>query len=394
MEKTIPVNDLCVGMYVVRLDRPWFYTTLLRHRCLIKKKSQIDKIKSAGIKCAVIDTDKSIDLPEKNSIDSAIHDNGKQNSVANDIELLWLIDSQTLIENTYVDFQLFLKNNQQISPVGLLKKGRILIDHTLKTINYNLLIYLADLPKYEAYIKKIARPKILKISNNNIKNILIRENTKIHVKNYFSDARKLENLSGAQDAVKDLMNAIVDDENVVTELLSSKNIGYCVYAHSVNVAVLSIALGLQMNLSKTELIHLGIGALLHDIGKCKIQQKLLRKKDISLTHQEKLIIQEHVSIAKTMLSQYHHIPDIVLESVSHHHEKLNGTGYPASLSENEISIPGRIIAITDLFDNLTSVRFSRKAMKPFEALSYVRDRSEEYDMAIFINFVKIVGSFC
>lgn len=165
---------------------------------------------------------------------------------------------------------------------------------------------------------------------------------------------------------------------------------YKTYSHCMHVFVYSVAVFQTCNMSDQEIFECGLGALLHDVGKAKIPKHILNKRG-SLTLAEREIIKEHPAHGISMCS---HMPlsQNTINCILFHHEKLDGTGYPARLKGDNIPMPVRIIAMADVYDALTSDRPYAEAMEPYEALTLVRhEMREELDMDVFKRFVSVLS---
>lgn len=140
--------------------------------------------------------------------------------------------------------------------------------------------------------------------------------------------------------------------------------------HVVRVRVLSEAIGVAMGLSETDLNHLRIGAMLHDIGKIGLRDWLLRKPE-SLTEAEyEDEVRRHPVIGATILEPLRY-PHDIMSMVRHHHERLDGSGYPDGLSGNQIPLLTRIISVADIYDALRYDRPYRKGAAPEQVLAYL-----------------------
>ncbi|TRZ37134.1 HD-GYP domain-containing protein [Niallia circulans] len=140
-----------------------------------------------------------------------------------------------------------------------------------------------------------------------------------------------------------------------------------IFSHSLNVTLYSLALGLELKLSRKQLEDLGLGAILHDVGKMDIPLEILLKPG-KLTFEEFTEIKKHANAGFDILRKVHNMPLIVAHCAYQHHERINGSGYPRGITGEEIHLFGRIIAVADVFDAITSNRVYRQAMLPHEAL--------------------------
>lgn len=144
-------------------------------------------------------------------------------------------------------------------------------------------------------------------------------------------------------------------------------------SHVNRVREYAVAIARQLNLSDDDLEAIRIAALLHDIGKLGIPEQILSKPD-RLTAEEFEIVKTHVTLGAMILEPVR-FPWPVVPIVLAHHERWDGTGYPKGLAGEEIPIGGRIVAIADVFDALTSARPYRTAMTKEEAIAFIRSQS-------------------
>jgi putative nucleotidyltransferase with HDIG domain len=174
-------------------------------------------------------------------------------------------------------------------------------------------------------------------------------------------------------------------------MLTINKYDHYTYTHSVNVSVLSLGMAVELGIKdKEDLRVLGMGGMLHDIGKSKIPAAILNKPG-RLTDEEFAVIKQHVVLGKRLLADNVEIPQSALTPLMQHHERLTGKGYPFGLNDKQISVIGRIVAIADTYDALTTARPYKNAMKPFEALKILRDSIADYDGVIFQKFVIMLG---
>lgn len=188
----------------------------------------------------------------------------------------------------------------------------------------------------------------------------------------------------------DILDEIFAQKNVLINVVDIKNLDSYTYQHSVNVAVISLIIGMQLQLSKAELYSLCLGALLHDIGKVFIPNEIIQKYD-KLTEVEYNIVKEH------SLKGYEYLkgsPDISAPAriiALEHHERINGYGYPECLKGNDINKLAKIVAIADVYDALTSDRPQRRALSPNEALEYIMAGGGTlFDYNMVLAFSKVV----
>lgn len=194
-----------------------------------------------------------------------------------------------------------------------------------------------------------------------------------------------------------VINNIIDDifsnEHIMLNIMDIKNCDDYTFSHSVNVAILSIATGSMLGLSREELKELGTGAILHDIGKIMIPEEIL-KKNSSLTDSEYELIKQHSELGYEILCR---IPDVsqgAARVALSHHERVDGRGYPNGNIGGEIHIYSKIVAIADVFDALTSDRIYRKKISNVQAIEYLSGIAKHtFDNNVLLSFLKIVPPY-
>lgn len=168
--------------------------------------------------------------------------------------------------------------------------------------------------------------------------------------------------------VRDIISQIRNKKEAVDLLTHLYAHDDYVFSHSLNVTVYTLALSMKMkNLTPKQLEEIGIGAMLHDIGKMMIPPHIL-KKPSKLTKEEFELVKKHTEYGFELLRKEHSLPLTSAHCAWQHHERLNGTGYPRGLKGNEIHIFGKIIGIADVYDAVTSNRVYRRAMLPHEGM--------------------------
>lgn len=203
----------------------------------------------------------------------------------------------------------------------------------------------------------------------------LRNNAVLAIKDIFQRAEfekvlNRKTISNAKSAVDDIVQEIVLNRNVTYTMTDLKIFDSYTYFHSVNVTVIAVILGVAMGLSKTNLYKLGLGALLHDIGKIFVPKPILEKQG-GLTAEEFEIIRSHSRNGFEYLKQVEGFPEESNLAVLTHHEKFGGGGYPDGAKGNKIPLFGRILTVADVFDALISDRPYRKALNPSEAVEYI-----------------------
>lgn len=185
-----------------------------------------------------------------------------------------------------------------------------------------------------------------------------------------------------------LLSQTNDTGAVIHDIVLNGSSNSPLYRHSINVALLSNLLGRWINLKPETLNLLTYSALLHDIGKTKINEKILNKKT-ALTIDERAILETHPILGYKIVRGIAFLDKSVAQGILFHHEKYDGSGYPFSLSESKITTFSKIIAIADKFDNCNSNHGIQKKNNPFKTIEILKEEcfsSLDYNYCnIFIN---------
>jgi HD-GYP domain-containing protein (c-di-GMP phosphodiesterase class II) len=302
------------------------------------------------------------------------------------------IDKHMLVPGTDVPFCIYSMKHYDYSLVlhassGLPGK----IDEKVLSLPGDVLISQADIPLYNEYLNSVLRsPNLSGKDIERMKALVVKENSKIIVKDLFENPRSGEKIQEVQGVVNNMIDSIIANKDTIHDLLSLRGFDYYTYTHSVNVGVLSVGLGVAINLKKDDIEKLGMGAMLHDIGKSAIPSEILNKQG-KLDDREFCIIQSHVYEGEKLLKENSRMPQESLPAVIQHHEKISGRGYPARLAEKEIMLFGRITAIADCYDAMTTTRPYRQALTPFYALATIAKETGNYDPELLRVFIKMLG---
>ena len=177
-----------------------------------------------------------------------------------------------------------------------------------------------------------------------------------------------------QKIVLPIIEALIDNKRRVVDLIDLKPFENYDFYHAANVVVLSLLLGVEMGISGTQLYELGMASLLYDLGNIFLPREILQRPG-KLPPAEYETVKKHTEIGFAFLRDNFDISIDACVGALHHHEHYDGSGYPYGLKKNKISIYGRIIALTDVFDALASRRPFREPMLPPEAMEFIQSQS-------------------
>jgi putative nucleotidyltransferase with HDIG domain len=311
-------------------------------------------------------------------------------------ERYFQLSRNTLVEDTTVDFNVF-RGRGRLFELAIKADPQfpVILDNMklakIKEVDREILIERAAIPRYLAYLDSLIREERTSTDAFTTRRAtLLKENSKILVKDLLDNPDSKEKIEEIKTSVVAIIDILFENVDMIRNMMSLSQYDYYTYTHSVDVAVLSAGLGVAIGLSKNEVLNLGIGAMLHDIGKSAISPELLNKQG-KLNDREYRMIQHHVEAGVSILRRHRAIPESSYDAVAQHHEKLSGSGYPHGLRGAEITLFGRITGIADCYDALTTNRVYKRALKPFDALHMISKERKDYDSELFQSLVTMLG---
>jgi putative nucleotidyltransferase with HDIG domain len=170
--------------------------------------------------------------------------------------------------------------------------------------------------------------------------------------------------------VEELIKYIIEVGDVNKSLFDIKTYDNYTYVHSLDTCIMSTFLGISSGYSDQELKNLGIGAILHDVGKTKVPHGIISKQG-KLTDDEFMEIKKHTLYGSEILKKNYSIPDPVIKIVEQHHERIDGRGYPYGLTANQISKFAKIVCVSDVYDAVSNDRCYRRKFSPNDAYELI-----------------------
>ena len=215
------------------------------------------------------------------------------------------------------------------------------------------------------------------------------------VSSMFHEARMGKALD-AEDAlpiVEEISTSVMRNPGALISLARLKDKDDYTYMHSVAVCALMVSLSRQLSLDEDQTRQAGLAGLLHDVGKMMIPLGILNKPG-KLTDPEFQKVRDHPSQGHKMLLEGKGISKVALDVCLHHHEKMDGSGYPEKLAGEQISLYARMGAVCDVYDAITSNRPYKNGWEPTESLRKMAEWSHgHFDKLIFEAFVKSIGIY-
>lgn len=204
--------------------------------------------------------------------------------------------------------------------------------------------------------------------------------------------RQIE-IDTVEPLVEKMVDSIFRNSDALLPLGRLKQHDSYTFQHSVSVCALMIAFARSMGLERSVIREIGVGALLHDVGKAQVPDEILNK-PAKLTDAEFARMKSHVVMGLIVLQHTKGLPQSAQEVAAQHHERYDGSGYPNGLKGDRISLPGRMAAIVDVYDAISSDRVYHKGMPAPAAMGKLLEWSEyHFDPDLVRAFIKSVGIY-
>jgi len=340
--RRIEISQLIPGMYVVEMDVPWYRTPFLSHKRLITDEQTIVIMKQHGIRLVTIDTTKGCDLPSPTSASPSAPGESPSAPPPSFESQPQPVAQDPVTPNT----------------TACQEPKR---DEPLTTV-----IYAQAQEAVERIFDDLERgvpPSP--------------ETAKAIVSNVLSQVLSNRAAMATQVAIQQI-----------------KQFDRSLAAHALDTCVLSLIVAIESGFDTTLQEHIGTGALLHDAGYVRLPRNLVRKRD-ECTGQDKVLLQQHGKLGVALLSKQPGIDEQILRIVSEHHERANGSGFPAGLRNENISQLAQIIGIVDFYDGMVSHRGAKPNMIPHDAVRqlFLAGESGLFEKALVEIMIRSIGVY-
>jgi putative nucleotidyltransferase with HDIG domain len=268
------------------------------------------------------------------------------------------------------DFDLFLKNRDGSYVLYRGANTTLTEAHKLTLLDNGvelLFISREDRNKYIRYLEIHLESILDGLIVHAEKSTIIYQAASQLMYDVFNDPTEPENLERVDSLVLTTLAQVMGGEDELVAMLDALAYDYSTYTHSVNVTILGLALGKQLGYSPDELHRLGTGLLLHDVGKSQLSQDLLFKPG-KLTDEERDAIKQHPILGCDLLRNVDNVNYETLVVIMQHHERCDGSGYPHGLNSDDIHPFGKVSAIVDAFDTLTTKCVFQDAVDTYAAI--------------------------
>lgn len=304
-----------------------------------------------------------------------------------------LIDKRLITEGSKIDFNLFLPNKTK-SAMSLFLQSDTSVDGNAKVKLREIeMLYVSEEEEglYQAYIDRhiqsIAQDGNISTEQ---KGRLVYEKATEVIDAMFKNPESLENVKNVQPLVNNLIDIILHDNSAVESLMQITAHDYYTHTHSINVSIYTLSLGSFLGISGKDLEVLGMAAVLHDLGKSKVDYEIINKNG-KLSDDEFNQMKKHPAMGHEIALKLGISDERILTGIRHHHEKIEGGGYPDNLKGGQITQFARIIGVCDVFDALSTKRSYKDPMSSFESLRLMKQQMAGHlDMKMVDSFIKML----
>ncbi len=332
MKKKVSVADLRQGMYIAELDRPWLESPFLFQGFFLYTPEEVTEVRKT-CRYVYIDTDKVDDSP----------DNSRDNA------------------------------GLSLEP-----------DHReLTNVRY-------ELPeRRDAPEERVSFENEFKRAQD----IQSRIRELIYAMHFDTRMGKSIDAEGTRKLVRELVDSVLRNPDTQLWLTQLRDKDEYTAEHSLSVTVFALVFGRHLGLNADELLELGMGAALHDIGKVRIPLEIMNKQS-ELDAREYAIMQQHPVLGQGILANTPGISDEMIGIAAYHHETVGGEGYPGGLRRDEIPVYARIVAIVDAYDAMTTYRPYRTQSSSYDSLKQLYElRGVRYDETLVEQFIQCLGIY-
>jgi HD-GYP domain-containing protein (c-di-GMP phosphodiesterase class II) len=313
-----------------------------------------------------------------------------------DKERCYYAGRKLLIPGEQINFSLHVLRNMEMHAL-LAADVSNPSEITVKHLDYNqtigdIVIKKSDIKHYYNYINTLVKSEQhLPSEKIHIKNWATIENLKIMMDLLLDSPSNKEIMMRIKAVMSSFVSMVAENLDRIPDLLSKGLHNYFFNVHSVNVAIMSTGLALKIGIKPKEAQNLALGSLLHDIGISIVPAAIINKLG-NLSDNEFQVYKNHVVEGEKLLIADKSLPDEVVTAAVQHHEKLSKRGYPLKLSADRINLCGRITAICDCYDAITTKKPFRDSMSSFEAMALLTKEDENYDSALIKIFIVMMSS--
>jgi len=403
--KTITIDQLKPGMFIVGMDQPWYRTPFLIHKRLIRHTGDIQLLRQCGVRELKIDPSQGLDLEPLPPGEIPLSPDVLEQTTPEETSAKGTTSTETLQPNhPRPTDRLHLTDSAHNTPPST--TGNTIADHAPETTGIPLqptntqpppgnqgasLFSNADTATSSSQPSPVGTPTTSsegaaqarpsdqqeKLSPGQAA-LQAAEAHKTYTEAISSMERMFEELEAGivprpatlRLVVSNVLARVLNDSAAMLSLLflqKMKRFDRTLASHALDVCTLTLIVAQTYGIAEGEMEALGAGALLHDIGYVRLPRNLYRKSH-DLTEQERTVMQQHPALGLAILREAKENRDAVVRIVAEHHERSDGSGFPHKLQGDSLSVLAQLVGLVDTYDGMVSRRGGRPAMLPHDAI--------------------------
>ncbi len=383
--KTISIDQLTPGMFIVGMDQPWFRTPFLLHKRLIRHTKDIDLLRQHGIREVKIDPGQGLDVEQNPSAAAPPTSNTQETAATPQPSLAGKPASPEVTPQSHACEE--VRTTQPQSP-GTQKDRPPLNKRDTTAAPRSNHEEQPPLPEQQAPLpaadtEMIAAPMQPPVTQEDTPRASkAREQAAAAQETYREAACSMERMFEELEAgivprpdtlrtvVGNVLSRVLDDGASMLSLLSlqkMKRFDRTLASHALDVCTLALIVAHDYGVAEGDMEALGTGALLHDIGYVRLPRNLYRRGH-DLAEQERALMQQHPALGLAILQEAHEDRNSVVRIVAEHHECPNGSGFPHKHTGDSLSVLAQLVGLVDAYDGMVSRRGGRPAMLPHDAI--------------------------
>lgn len=302
------------------------------------------------------------------------------------------IDKRLLTEGAKLDFAVYESNETKTAMSLFLQSDSVVDGNNKVRLREIESVFIVD-EEYEKY-KLYAQRHLHNIANSPDipfadKASIVYEKASEVMEELFHNPDALGNMQKSQAIVNGFVSLALQNEATLSSIMKIAAHDYYTHTHSINVSIYSLSMAKFLGLKDKDLEDMGMASMLHDLGKSRVDWEIINKNG-KLSDAEFEQMKKHPGSGYEIAVEMGITDKRILAGIRSHHEKLDGNGYPDGLTDKQISLFPRIIAVCDVFDALTTKRSYKDAMTSFEAIKIMKDHmSTHLDMRLVNTLIKM-----
>ena len=303
------------------------------------------------------------------------------------------IDKKYLTEAETITFDIYVPNKDKSAMSIFLQAGTVITGDNKVNLRELEKVFISDdeSQSYHDYLNQHIQyiAEHSEVPTERKAAIVYNKATKA-IENMFHNPESLANIEQGEEVVGEFIDIILHDDFAINSLMKITAHDYYTHTHSINVSIYTLALGEFIGIKGQDLEDLGMSSLLHDLGKSKVDTAIINKNG-KLTDQEFDAMKKHPALGHKIALKMGITDRRILSGIRHHHEKMDGNGYPDGIKADKITLFARLIGVCDVFDALSTKRSYKDPMSSFESLAIMKKQmSKHLDMKLVNAFIKML----